>query len=636
MTKKKWTITDSRNLYHIARWGRPFFDINAEGNVSVTPNPKKNGTLDLNFLIKDLCRRGIHPPLLIRFNDILHARLEYIGEAFGNSIEVYNYPNGYQSVLPIKVNQQRHVVQELLRKDLPYKLGLEAGSKPELLAAISMLDEQNPLIICNGYKDNEYIQTALDAQKLGLKPFLVIDRFAELFQIIELGRKNNIIPFIGVRAKLTTRGSGRWEQSSGDRSKFGLSASELVQLVEVLKEEQLLEGLQLLHFHIGSQITAIRSVKKAVREAGYLYCQLRELGATNLSCVDVGGGLAVDYDGSMSNVPSSKNYTVQEYANDVVSSMAAICDMNEVPPPTIFSESGRALAAHHSVLVFNILGVHTFPDCSDANVKKPSPNSHHILFDFWEAYSTIHIENLQEIYNDVLALKEEASTLFSHGVIDLVTRSRSEDLFWATVNKIHRMIPELEYIPDDFGGMDSLLSDTYYGNFSVFQSLPDSWAVDHLFPTLPIHRLNQEPTRLGIIADLTCDSDGKIDKFINVHGERKTLQLHPFTEAPYYIGVFLVGAYQETLGDLHNLFGDTNAVHVSVDSKGNYSLEHVVIGDSVGEVLSYVEYDQSELLRCFRLNAEKAVRSGALSLEECAEILKRYQEGLQGYTYLED
>jgi arginine decarboxylase len=632
---RKWTLQDSADTYLIDKWGSPYFGINAKGHLAYQPNGPAKGEIDLRALVDDLRRRDIQAPILIRFNDILKSRVKNINDCFNHSITSYGYKGAYRGVMPIKVNQQRHVVEELVRHGKPFHLGLEAGSKPELLVAIALLEDSDALLICNGYKDHEYIETALYAQWLGLRPYLVLDRFAELDLVIAASKKLGIRPHIGMRAKLSTRGAGRWKESTGDRSKFGLSAREMVQAVEKLREANLLDCLELLHFHIGSQITAISSVKDAIREAAHLYCNLRSLGATALQVVDCGGGLAVDYDGSQTNFHSSKNYSTQEYANDLVSILQDTCDAHSVEHPTIVTEAGRALVAHHSVLVFNVLGTHDFSDAAAA-AHAPEKDEHDILHRMWEAFNAVNKRNFQEAYNDIIEQKEESVTLFSHGVIDLTTRARAEELFWATCRRIQKTIREADYVPDDLRGLDKDLSDTFYCNFSVFQSLPDAWAVGHLFPVMPLHRLDEEPQRQAILADLTCDSDGKLDHFIDLRDVRNTLPLHAPDGKPYYLGAFLVGAYQEILGDLHNLFGDTNAVHVSLDDAGNYHLEHLVEGDTVADVLSYVEYDRAELLRRVRRTAETAVRSGRFSPEHFAQFMKRYETGLSGYTYLED
>ncbi len=635
--KNNWSIQDSFDLYLISRWGNPYFSINAKGNLACEPTGEKtNHGIDLKELVDDLCRRGIQAPLLIRFNDILSSRVRIIAESFRNSIQEYGYKGQYKSVMPIKVNQQRHVVEELVRHGRAYQLGLEAGSKPELLVAMALLEDSDSLLICNGYKDGEYIETALDAQRLGLLPFLVLDRFDELPQIIAISKRMKLRPHIGVRAKLSSKGKGRWEDSSGDRSKFGLSAREIVRAIDLLKKEDMLDCLELLHFHIGSQITSIRAVKSATREATHLYCNLRRMGCSNLGYMDIGGGLAVDYDGSQTDFHSSMNYSTQEYANDIISVTQDICDTNSEPHPMIVSESGRALVAHHAMLVFNVLGVNELTSSISKEFIPPNDEDHGILHTMWEAYQSVSKKSFQEAYNDAQVAKEESVTLFSHGVIDLETKARVDDLYWATCHRIQSTITSETYIPEDLQGLDKRLSDTYYCNFSIFQSLPDSWAVGHLFPIAPLHRLEEEPTREAILADLTCDSDGKLDQFIDLRDVKNTIRLHKPNGKPYYLGAFLVGAYQEILGDLHNLFGDTNAVHVSAGPDGTYRLDHVVQGDTVAEVLGYVEYDRLDLVRRIRNFAEAAVRNNRMSFEESAQLMRRYEDGLSGYTYLED
>ena len=498
MSRNSWSLTDSNELYGVKQWGAPYFFISDDGNIEVSPTGKGDPRINLKALIDDLRRRGIQPPILVRFNDILTARVQYLANAFRTSIAEYDYEAGYQTVMPIKVNQQRHVVEQLVSQDAPYQLGLEAGSKPELLAAMTLLDNKDDaLIVCNGYKDSEYITTALDAQRLGINTYIVVDRFAEIDLIIKLARHIGVRPNIGIRARLTTKGAGKWEKSSGEKSKFGLSPSELVSCIEHLKRAEMLDTLKMIHFHIGSQITAIRSVKDATREAAHIYCHMRKLGATELKTVDVGGGLAVDYDGSMTNFHSSKNYSVQEYANDIVSTLGDISEHHGEPHPRIFSESGRALAAHHSVLVFNVLGVHEYLDGRQLELSAPNENDHMVLHSMWEAFKTVNRRNVQEIFNDVVALKEESTTLFSHGVIDLETRAKVDDLFWITAHRIEDVVRSLDYVPDDLQGLERMLGDTFYCNFSVFQSLPDAWAVGQLFPITPLHRLNEEPTLQG-------------------------------------------------------------------------------------------------------------------------------------------
>lgn len=634
--KSNWTTQDSADYYLISRWGVPYFSINTAGNMTASPLGKDGGTIDMKELVDDLCRRGIQPPLLVRFDDILGTRIKALAGAFKNSIKEYGYQNKYISVMPIKVNQQRHVVEELLLQGQECDLGLEAGSKPELLVAMALMKKDQSLLVCNGYKDAEYIETALGAQTLGLTPMLVLDRFAELAMIVSIAKRMGVRPHIGVRSKLSTKGKGRWEESSGDRSKFGLSSREIVKAVEYLRSEDMLDCLELLHFHIGSQITSIRAVKNALREATHLYCNLRRMGCANLTHMDIGGGLAIDYDGSQTDFHSSMNYSLQEYANDVIGVAQEICDSNEEPHPTIISESGRALVAHHAVLIFNVLGVNEISSATNTPLAPPTDDDHSILHAMWEAMQSVSKKTYIEAYNDVLAAKEESVTLFSHGVIDLETKAKVDDLFWTTCQRILSTVRTETYVPEDLQALSKSLSDTYYCNFSVFQSLPDSWAVGHLFPIAPIHRLNEEPTKEAILADLTCDSDGKIDQFIDLRDVRNTLRLHKSNDKPYFLGAFLVGAYQEILGDLHNLFGDTNAVHVSMHPDGTYRLEHVVQGDTVSEVLSYVEYDRLDLVKRIRNAAELSVREGRMTLEQSAALMRTYEEGLSGYTYLED
>lgn len=632
--KQRWSVQESSELYQVKAWGAPYFRVNADGHMMCTPRGKNGPSVDMKKLVDDLARRGINTPILVRFNDLLKARVDDIADAFAKSIADYKYSGTYAPVMPIKVNQQRHVVEELVDKGSPRGLGLEAGSKPELLVAIAMLGDTGT-IVCNGYKDADYIRTALNAQMLGITPFLVVDRFAELKLILDLADKMGVRAHIGIRAKLSARGAGKWQESSGDLSKFGLSAAEIIAAVRMLEERKALDCFQLLHFHIGSQITAIRSVKEAIREASRIYCNLRAMGASSLNTVDVGGGLAIDYDGSQTNFPASRNYSVQEYANDIVDTLIDTCDAAEEPHPRIFSESGRALVAHHSVLIFNVLGIHEASRGLKEARREATEDDPDIVQSMYDAYSNVSKKNFQEAFNDANVLKDEAGTLFAHGVIDLLTRARVEDLYWATLGRIRRVIRDVNYVPDELDDLGKTLSDIFYCNFSLFQSLPDAWAVDQLFPILPIHRLDEAPTRSGIIADLTCDSDGKINKFIDLRDVKDTLRLHDLDDdEPYYLGAFLVGAYQETLGDLHNLFGDTHAVHVSTLEGGGYSLDHLVEGDSVKDVLGYVEYDPPELIRRVRATTERAVRADKLTIEQATAFVRRYEEGMKGYTYL--
>jgi arginine decarboxylase len=629
---RSWTIKDSAGLYNVAGWSGGYFGINDAGHIEVTPTGPDGARMDLYELVQDLQRRGLGMPLLMRFSDILKSRVQALVGCFESAIRDYGYKGRYRGVYPIKVNQQHQVVEELVDYGRPYGLGLEAGSKPELLAALALLDSPEALLVLNGYKDVDYAETALLAQKLGRYPIVVIDRYRELEVLLQTSQRLGIRPHIGVRAKLTTRGAGKWMESTGDRSKFGLTATELVLLVEKLREARMLDCLELLHFHIGSQISSVRAIKDAMKEACRIYVELVAAGA-GLKFMDVGGGLGVDYDGSSTNWPSSTNYTMQEYANDVVATIQEACESAGIPHPDILSESGRALVAHHSVLVFNILDVNEVlagqsPPAVDAS-------EHPVIQQLVETWRSVSRKNFQEAYHDALQLKEEATNLFNVGLLDLRARARVEQLFWGCCEAILKIIRELDYVPDDLEGLEKGLADTYYGNFSVFQSAPDHWAVKQLFPILPLHRLNERPTRRGVIADLTCDSDGKIDQFIELRDVKSSLELHATEGKPYYLGVFLVGAYQEILGDLHNLFGDTNAVHITLDGDG-YRIAHVVEGDSVTEVLGYVQYQKQNLVQRVRQASEEALRKGLLTFEESALLMRRFDEGLSGYTYLEE
>jgi arginine decarboxylase len=627
---RAWTVKDALELYNVPGWGRDFFSINEAGHVEVTPAGPTSAKIDLKELVDDLRSRGCNVPLLIRFSDILRTRVQQLCGSFQQAIAENDYRGSYRGVYPIKVNQQRHVVEELIEYGRPYNLGLEAGSKPELLVALALQDNPEALVLCNGYKDKAYIETALLARKLGRQVVITVDRLGELDIILNASRELEIRPVIGVRARLSTKGAGKWVESTGDRSKFGLTTAEMVAAVERLRGEGMLDCLQLMHFHIGSQITAIRAIKDALQEASRIYVELSALGA-NMRFIDCGGGLGVDYDGSQTNFHSSVNYTLQEYAADVVSQVAEACNAKGVPHPDIITESGRALVAHHSVLVFNVLG-------SNEILIGQVPDSlgvaeHRIIQQLYETYAGISRKNFLEAYHDALQLKEEGITAFTLGVLDLKARARIEQIFWATCERILKIVRDLPYVPDDLEGLERQLTDTFYCNFSLFQSLPDHWAVRQLFPTMPIDRLNKAPTRRGILADLTCDSDGKMDEFIDLKDVRHFLDLHPANGEPYYIASFLVGAYQEILGDLHNLFGDTDAVHVRLEGD-DYRVDHVVEGDSVAEVLSYVQYSKDDLVARVRRAVEDAVRDKRLTAAESGRFMRRYEEGLEGSTYL--
>ncbi|MCS6915830.1 MAG: biosynthetic arginine decarboxylase [Myxococcales bacterium] len=632
---RRWSVADSREIYAVRQWGGRYFDINEAGHVVVHPAgpaPDGSGTMDLKELVDEVRQRGIGLPLLIRFPEILKARIVELNEAFRTAITEYGYKGTYRGVYPIKVNQDRYVVEQIATYGRPYHYGLEAGSKPELLAVIALLEDEEALIICNGYKDEEYVESALLASKLGRNLILVVEKFSELPLIAAISRRTGVRPRIGIRAKLSARGSGRWESSGGDRSKFGLSAREMLEAMKFLRENGLLDSFELLHFHLGSQISSIRAIKNAMREASRFFVDLWKAGAP-LHYLDVGGGLGVDYDGSQTNFSSSMNYSMQEYANDIVFGIMELCDEAGVPHPDIISESGRAVVAHHAILVVDVLGVSEF---AVGNVPEQLPSdAAPVVRHLWETYRDVTRKNLLEAYHDAIEYKEECLTLFQVGHLSLEQRVAAEDIFWAICQKVLRMTREMPHVPEDLQGLRRALSDTYFCNFSMFQSVPDSWAVDQLFPIMPIHRLGEEPTRCGVLADITCDSDGKIDQFIDPRDVKDVLELHPLTGEDYYIGIFMVGAYQEILGDLHNLFGDTNTVHVVTAPGGGYHIEHVIIGDTVTDVLQYVGHSRDDLTARMRRAAEVALRNRRMTLEETRTLLRIYEQGLSGYTYLE-
>ena len=627
----RWTTAEAAELYDVASWGKGYFSVGKNGNLLVHPEKDTSRAIDLKELVDNLQLRGISLPILIRFGEILKHRLGEMHQAFQNSIAEHGYKNSYCCVYPIKVNQQRQVVEEVFEYGRPYKFGLEAGSKPELLAVLAIADNQTP-IICNGFKDDEYIEMVMLAKKIGRNIIPVVEKYTELDLILKHSQRVGVRPVIGLRVKLASRGSGRWKSSGGYRSKFGLTVTEALRALEQLKAVHMEDCLELLHFHLGSQITNIRQIKGAVMEAARVFVELHRAGA-GLHYMDVGGGLGIDYDGSQTDFESSVNYTLQEYANDVVYHIQSICDEAEVPHPIIVSESGRAMVAYHSVLVFNVLGVTGFSD-SDTLPEIPE-DVEQPLRDLKETLRGLSNKNLLESFHDAQQALDSALNLFSLGYLPLQQRSWAESIYWLICRRIQKFGKELPYFPEELEGLDGLLSDTYFCNFSLFQSMPDSWAVKQLFPIMPIHRLEEQPSRPGILGDISCDSDGKVDQFIDRRDVKKTLLLHPFNGEPYILGSFLVGAYQEILGDLHNLFGDTNAVHVGLDQDGKVVLEAVIQGDTVREVLDYVQFQSKTLVEQFRRAVEAAVRDGKISYEESGTLLRFYEDGLNGYTYLE-
>ncbi len=628
----RWTVADARELYDIDRWGKGYFSISEEGHVLVHPTKDPQRFVDLKELVDTLVLRGIDPPLLLRFPQILGRQLEEMWQVFDAAIRDHNYQGSYRCVYPIKVNQQRQVVEEIYALGRQYGFGLEAGSKPELLAVMAIADNGTP-IICNGFKDDEYIELCMLARKVGRDITPVVEKYTELELILQKAEKLGVRPSIGIRIKLASRGAGRWKSSGGYRSKFGLTVSEAMRALETLKLLGMEDCLKLLHFHLGSQITNIRHIKGAVIEAARVYVDLKKQGA-GLEILDVGGGLGIDYDGSQTDFESSVNYTLQEYANDIIYHVQNVCDEAEVPHPVIMSESGRAVAAYHSVLVFNVLGVSGF---GEEQVPEELPeDAEQPLVDLLETYRNLSLKNLLETFHDAQQALDSALNLFSLGYLPLRQRCLAENLYWLICRRVLSLAKQLDVFPEELEGLESMLSDTYFCNFSLFQSMPDSWAVKQLFPIMPIHRLRQRPTRHAVLGDISCDSDGKVDQFIDRRDVKKTLPLHGFNGEPYYLGAFLVGAYQEILGDLHNLFGDTHAVHVRVNDQNKPVLEAVIRGDSVKEVLAYVQFSSSQLLEQFRRDVEEAVMAGKIGYEESGRLLKFYEEGLYGYTYLED
>ena len=632
-----WSITEAGEMYDVPRWGQGYFSINELGHLQVHPTKESGRTVDLKRLVDRLQLRGLAVPILIRFTDILKHRLGEIHAAFQQAAAQHQYQGRYCCVYPIKVNQQRQVVEEVLNFCAQYGFGLEAGSKPELLAVAALATNDTP-IICNGFKDFEFIEMAMLAQKMGRQIIPVVEKYTELELILEYAEKVGVRPNIGMRVKLAARGSGRWQSSGGFRSKFGLTVTEILRGFEELKKRGMEDCFNLLHFHLGSQITHIRIIKNALNEAARVYCELAKQGA-GLKFIDVGGGLGVDYDGSQTNFESSMNYTLQEYANDVVYHIQTVCDEEGVSHPTIVSESGRAVSAYHSMLIFNVLGTTGFGE--EQIPEKVRDDFEQPLVDLLETYQSVTQRNAVESYHDAQQALDMAMNLFSGGYLSLEQRAHAENIFWAICEKINKLCKGMDDVPEDLQALEEMLSDTYFCNFSLFQSIPDSWAIKQLFPVMPIHRLGEAPVNHAVIGDITCDSDGKLDQFIDRRDVKKTVMLHRFNGEPYYLGVFLVGAYQEILGDLHNLFGDTHAVHVNLTDNGDEGadgarVEHIIKGDSVREVLKYVEFDPEALMGKLRRDVEAAVNANRMEDQQAGRLLKFYEEALNGYTYLED
>lgn len=629
---RKWRIEDSAELYNINGWGIDYFSINEKGQVTVSPK-KGSASVDLRDLMEELHLQDVASPMLIRFPDILDNRIERMASCFKNASEEYEYQGQNFIIYPIKVNQMRPVVEEIVSHGKKFNIGLEAGSKPELHAVIAINTDNDSLVVCNGYKDEDYVELALLAQKMGRRIFLVVEKLNELKLIASVSQRLKIKPNLGIRIKLASAGSGKWEESGGDVSKFGLTSSELLEALEMLEKLEMKDCLQFIHFHIGSQINKIRKIKLALREASQFYVQLH-LKGFNIQFVDIGGGLGVDYDGTRSaNSESSINYSIQEYVNDSISTFVDASNKNNIPHPNIITESGRSLTAHHSVLIFEVLETASLPAWNEE--EKIEESDHELVKELYELWDNVTQPRMLETYHDAQQIREEALDLYNLGLFNLDMRAKIERLFWSLLREINQMISETKHAPEELRQLQKLLSDKYFCNFSLFQSLPDSWAIDQIFPIMPIQRLNEKPERSATLQDITCDSDGKIDNFISTKNLSYYLPVHSIKPGePYYIGVFLVGAYQEILGDLHNLFGDTNAVHVTVD-ESSYTIDQIIDGETVAEVLDYVQYNANKMVRAVERWVSASVKSGYITNEEGKEFLSNYRSGLYGYTYLE-
>ena len=629
---KKWTIEDSKELYNMNGWGTSYFGINNAGNVYVTPC-KNETQIELKEVMDELSLRDVTPPVLLRFPDILDSRIEKTASCFAHAKSEYDFKGENFIIYPIKVNQMQPVVEEIISHGRKFNLGLEAGSKPELHAVIAVQCQSDSLIICNGYKDQSYIELALLAQKMGKRIFIVVEKLNELDTIARAAKKLSVKPNLGIRIKLASSGSGKWEESGGDASKFGLTSSELLEALDQLDKKGMRDCLRLIHFHIGSQITKIRRIQTALREAAQFYVQLHKMGY-NVDFVDCGGGLGVDYDGTRSSSSeSSVNYSIQEYVNDCIYQFVDAANKNDIPHPNIITESGRSLTAHHSVLVIDVLETASLPEMPEEFEAKDT--DHQLVKDLYDIWDNINQRSMMEDWHDAEAIREEALDLFSHGLIDLKTRAEIESMFWSVCHEVNTLAKQMKHIPEELRNLDKLLADKYFCNFSLFQSLPDSWAIDQLFPIVPIQRLDERPTRNATLQDITCDSDGKITNFVSNRHVSHVLPVHTLKKnEDYYLGVFLVGAYQEILGDMHNLFGDTNAVHISVKDRA-YHIDQIIDGETVEEVLDYVQYDPKKLVRQLERWVTKSVKQGKITLEEGKEFLSNYRSGLYGYTYLE-
>ena len=629
---KKWTIEDSKEFYNIKGWGINYFGVNDKGHVYVTPR-KDNVQVDLKEVVDELATRHVGAPMLLRFPDILDTRIQSTSACFDKASKEYQYKADHFIVFPIKVNQMRPVVEEIISHGAKYNIGLEAGSKPELHAVLATHMDSDSIVICNGHKDQNYIEMALLAQKMGKRVFLVVEKLPELRVIANTAAKLNVRPNLGIRIKLASNGAGRWQESAGDASKFGLNSSELLIALDLLDDMGLRDCLKLIHFHIGSQITKIRRISTALREAAQYYVQLHNMGF-KIEFVDCGGGLGVDYDGTRSsNSESSVNYSIQEYINDIVYTFVDASDKNEIPHPNLITEGGRSLTAHHSVLILDVLESVSAPQMPEDF--QPDEDDHQLVHDLTEIWDKLSTRSMLEDWHDAEDIREEALDLFRHGIIDLKTRAQIESLYWAISHEVAELAHHQKHVPDDLRNLDKQMADKYFCNFSLFQSMPDSWGIDQLFPIMPIDRLKEQPKRSAQLQDITCDSDGKISAYVNGGQQTNYLPLHTIRDGEhYYIGVFLVGAYQEILGNMHNLFGDTNAVHITVNEEG-YTIDKTIDGETVADVLEYVQYDPKKLVRRLEIWVAKAIKEGKITSDEGKEFISNYRAGLYGYTYLE-
>jgi arginine decarboxylase len=632
---KPWSTEDAKELYGITRWSDGYFSVNNDGNVCVNPKRDRKRFVDIYKLVESIEQKHqIYPPILLRFPNVLEDRIARIHTAFRDAIDLRNYEGNYNCVFPIKVNQQRQVVNDVLSFGKRWHMGLEVGSKPELLIAMAIVDDPDTPIICNGFKDEEYVEAVVLTAKMGRRIILVVEQFRELRLLAKQAAKHNTKPSIGIRVKLSTRGAGKWEDSGGEKSKFGLYVREVSEAIEYLERNELLDCLQLLHFHLGSQISDISSLNRGLTELSRVYVGLREMGATNVSVLDIGGGLGVDYDGSNSSNPSSMNYSIRDYAKRVVTAIADICDASNQPHPSLYSESGRALTAYQSVLVFNVLGSsgsarHRIPEKLPANASTPLVTLMHL-------YKTLGSQSLLQTYHQARSARLSTLELFNLGKSTINDRAVAGRLFFAICAGIRTKMYQEHVQHTELVELEELLATTYFCNLSIFQSLPDSWAIDQIFPIMPIHRLDERPTQHGVLADITCDSDGKINKFVQNGTCTNTLRLHPFDpENSYYLGAFLVGAYQEILGDMHNLFGDTHVAHITFDSQGQPVIDEIVESDTVREMMEYVQYTADDMQQAVEARIKQARDNEKLSEQEATDLLEFYREGLEGYTYLE-